>query len=155
MAIGSAGHLLVKGYGVAIRFDGSWEVHAMANFADKMLRCVRCGASFVFTVDEQRLMAAKGEVVEPRLCPACRVKGSTDTKITGRVKWFDERKGYGFISRDDGGRDVFVHYTGIEGGGFRTVHEGRKVEFEVEVTPKGPRAVKVVKLSEGDNEYLG
>lgn len=122
----------------------------MVNFADKILRCVRCRASFVFTVDEQRLMASKGPVVEPRLCPACRAKGSTSTKITGRVKWFDERRGYGFITRDDGG-DVFVHYTGMEGGGFRTLYEGQKVEFEVEVTPRGPRAVKVVKLSEGDD----
>ena len=127
----------------------------MVNFAGKILRCVRCGASFVFTVDEQRLMASKGPVVEPRLCPACRAKGSTGMKITGRVKWFDERRGYGFITRGDDGGDVFVHYTGIEGGGFRTLYEGQRVEFEVEVTPRGPRAVKVVKLSEGDDAYFG
>lgn len=114
------------------------------HFTDKMLRCAECGADFIFTVDEQRLLASKGPLVEPRLCPACRTK--EDMRFTGRVKWFDRRKGYGFITRDDGS-DVFVHYTGIEGQGFRTLEEGQEVEFEIEDAPKGPQAVKVVKLS--------
>jgi len=126
----------------------------MANFTDKILRCIRCGANFIFTVDEQRLMASKGPVVEPRLCPACRSEGSSGARITGRVKWFNERRGYGFITRDDGG-DIFVHYTGIEGQGFRTLYEGQEVEFEIEYSPRGPRAVKVVKLSERDDAYFG
>ena len=114
------------------------------HFRDKMLRCAECGADFIFTVDEQRLLASKGPVVEPRLCPACRAKEGA--RFTGQVKWFDRRKGYGFITRDDGS-DVFVHYTGIEGQGFRSLEEGQEVEFEIEDTPKGPQAVKVVKLS--------
>jgi CspA family cold shock protein len=60
----------------------------------------------------------------------------------GVIKWFNEKKGYGFITNEDG-TDVFVHYTGIEGDGFRTVSEGAQVEFEIEKGDKGPRAVSV------------
>ena len=60
----------------------------------------------------------------------------------GVIKWFNEKKGYGFITNEDG-TDVFVHYTGIEGEGFRTVSEGARVEFEIEKGDKGPRAVSV------------
>ena len=61
---------------------------------------------------------------------------------TGIVKWFSDAKGYGFITRDVG-QDVFVHYTGIEGQGFRTLHEGERVEFAIEQTPKGLQATHV------------
>jgi CspA family cold shock protein len=60
----------------------------------------------------------------------------------GVIKWFNEKKGYGFISNEEGG-DVFVHYTGIAGDGFKTLNEGDKVEFEIETSDKGPRAVSV------------
>ncbi len=60
----------------------------------------------------------------------------------GVIKWFNEKKGYGFISNEEGG-DVFVHYTGIQGDGFRTLNEGDRVEFEIETSDKGPRAVAV------------
>lgn len=65
--------------------------------------------------------------------------------FTGTVKWFNEAKGYGFIRRDDG-PDLFVHYTNIEGSGFRTLKEDDKVEFEVNEGPKGLQAVKVTKV---------
>ncbi len=60
----------------------------------------------------------------------------------GIVKWFDERKGYGFIKRDDGA-DVFVHHSGINGSGFKTLNEGDRVSFDVEQGKKGPAAVNV------------
>jgi CspA family cold shock protein len=60
---------------------------------------------------------------------------------TGKVKWFNEAKGYGFIERDGGG-DVFIHYSEIEGSGFKTLHEGQAVEFEITEGAKGPQAVK-------------
>lgn len=65
-------------------------------------------------------------------------------RITGRVKWFSDSKGYGFIERDDGD-DVFVHHTAIEGHGFKTLAEGETVEFEVIEEAKGPRAHNVVR----------
>ncbi len=66
-------------------------------------------------------------------------------KETGTVKWFNDAKGYGFISREDG-EDVFVHFSAIEGGGFRSLKENQRVEFSVEQSPKGPQAVDVKPL---------
>jgi CspA family cold shock protein len=63
---------------------------------------------------------------------------------TGTVKWFNERKGYGFIEREDG-PDVFVHFSGIKENGFRTLSEGDHVTFDVEEGQKGPAAVNVTK----------
>jgi len=61
----------------------------------------------------------------------------------GRVKWFNEKKGYGFISRDDG-NDVFVHFSAIKKDGFKSLNEGDVVEFEIADGPKGPQATNVV-----------
>ncbi|HEX9803670.1 MAG TPA: cold-shock protein [Gammaproteobacteria bacterium] len=63
---------------------------------------------------------------------------------TGTVKWFNESKGFGFISQSDGGADVFVHFSAIQGGGFKTLAEGQAVSFNVENGPKGPQASNVV-----------
>ena len=62
---------------------------------------------------------------------------------TGTVKWFNDEKGYGFITPDDGDRDLFVHYTGIDGQGFKSLAENSKVEYEEETGDKGPKAVNV------------
>jgi len=71
----------------------------------------------------------------------------SDEKLTGTVKWFSAQKGYGFISRDDGQRDVFVHFSAIqEQGAFRNLNEGQRVQFELEGGDKGPRASNVEKL---------
>ena len=63
---------------------------------------------------------------------------------TGTVKWFNESKGFGFISPEDGGKDVFVHFSAIQADGFRTLAEGQAVSFDVEDGPKGPQASNVV-----------
>ena len=65
---------------------------------------------------------------------------------TGVVKWFNDAKGYGFITPDGGGKDVFVHHTSIEMQGFRTLAEGEKVEYELTKGPKGPQAERVKKV---------
>ena len=62
---------------------------------------------------------------------------------SGKVKWFDDAKGYGFIERSDG-EDVFVHYSAIVGEGYRSLTEGSEVEFDIDEDPKGPRATNVV-----------
>lgn len=62
---------------------------------------------------------------------------------TGKVKWFNDAKGFGFIAQDNGGEDVFCHHTAIQSEGFRSLSEGQKVEFEVKKGPKGLQAENV------------
>ena len=65
---------------------------------------------------------------------------------TGRVKWFDDRKGYGFIEQEGGGEDVFVHYSALAGEGYKTLEDGQAVEFEITSGQKGPQATNVRKV---------
>jgi cold shock protein len=65
---------------------------------------------------------------------------------TGTVKWFNDDKGFGFISPDEGGKDLFVHHTGINSDGFKSLREGAQVSYESEDGPKGPKAVNVTQL---------
>lgn len=64
-------------------------------------------------------------------------------RISGKVKWFNAQKGYGFISPDEGGKDIFVHYTALEGSGYKTIEEGKEVTFEVVEGNKGTQAANV------------
>ncbi|XZR53207.1 MAG: cold shock-like protein CspC [Enterobacteriaceae bacterium] len=68
------------------------------------------------------------------------------TKMRGQVKWFNESKGFGFITPSDGSKDVFVHFSAIQGSGFKTLAEGQNIEFEIQEGQKGPSAVNVTTL---------
>lgn len=80
------------------------------------------------------------------LTTKCTKGAKMSERVTGTVKWFNGAKGYGFIEQEGGG-DVFVHYSAIQGQGFRNLEEGQSVEFKVEEDQKGPRATDVVVLS--------
>lgn len=72
---------------------------------------------------------------------------SEDNRITGTVKWFNGTKGYGFITPDSGGKDLFVHYSEIQMDGYAVLDEGERVEMTMEQGQKGPQAVRVTKIS--------
>ncbi len=67
-------------------------------------------------------------------------------RVTGKVKWFNEEKGFGFIEREDGGEDVFLHFSALNQSGFKTVREDERVEFAVVQGPKGPKAEDVISI---------
>jgi CspA family cold shock protein len=97
----------------------------------------RCkGNSPVFVTGAGKTRGAKS---------AAQRQGRISMRITGKVKWFNNAKGFGFIERE-GGSDVFVHYSAITGNGFRSLEEGQAVEFEIVDGPKGPQAGNVVKI---------
>jgi cold shock protein len=75
---------------------------------------------------------------------------SEEMRSLGTVRWFSRVKGYGFIQPDGQEKDVFVHYSAIQGEGYRNLHEGQRVEFSIESTDKGPQAIKVVGLESSE-----
>jgi len=83
------------------------------------------------------------------ICTACTRHAGLQVGFsvgTGTVKWFSDEKGFGFITPDGGGRDLFVHFSGITGDGYRSLSEGAKVSFEEENGDKGPKAINVQKI---------
>jgi cold shock protein len=76
-------------------------------------------------------------------------RGNSELRHTGKVKWFNENKGYGFIVSTDGARDIFVHYSEIRDEGYRTLTEGETVEYELMDSPKGPQAKAVQRNKAG------
>src|SRR5215210_4959445 len=85
-------------------------------------------------------------VVAPHLPRFARTASREGTMATGTVKWFSDQKGFGFITPDDQGKDLFVHHNGIAGSGYRSLTEGAKVSYDAESGPKGPNAANVQKL---------
>jgi cold shock protein len=71
------------------------------------------------------------------------INRSTVKMASGVVKWFNSEKGFGFLTQDDGGPDVFVHFSAIQGGGYKSLNENDKVQYEVTQGPKGPNAANV------------
>ena len=69
-----------------------------------------------------------------------------ESKVQGTVKWFNEDKGFGFIEREDGGDDVFLHFSALGQSGYKTIAENARVEFDVEPGPKGPKAANVIEI---------
>jgi CspA family cold shock protein len=93
------------------------------------------------------VVLARGKTgVMQRITAALLARQASTMRIVGKVKWFNNAKGYGFIERE-GGNDVFVHFSAIQGAGFRTLEEGQAVEFEIVDGPKGPQAGNVTKAS--------
>lgn len=80
------------------------------------------------------------------LCHTFTLKVSLMSKIKGSVKWFNESKGFGFITPEDGSKDVFVHFSAITSNGFKTLAEGQRVEFEITNGAKGPSAANVTAI---------
>ena len=80
-----------------------------------------------------------------KCCPAREKEALSSMAVEGTIKWFNEKKGYGFVQQDDG-PDIFVHYSSIMGDGFKTLAEGERVQFDIEEGDKGPKAVNVVRI---------
>jgi CspA family cold shock protein len=90
-----------------------------------------------------RILVLDGQEAVRLSRPAVQLTKEVQYMATGTVKWFNDAKGFGFITQDGGGEDVFCHHTAIQAEGFRTLAEGQKVEFEVKKGPKGLQAANV------------
>ena len=90
------------------------------------------------------MLPQKRSRTEIAVSPFCSTEGRRSSTVSkGKVKWFDAKKGFGFITPDDGGEDLFVHFSNIEADGFKSLLEGQEVEYEVGEGRKGPQATQV------------
>jgi len=112
---------------------------------DTYVEAAHALAVFFCASKPRQASAAYDRVAAPASRRPAQQAGKKTMRITGKVKWFNNAKGYGFIERE-GGSDVFVHYSAINGNGFRSLEEGQAVEFEIVDGPKGPQAGNVTKL---------
>jgi CspA family cold shock protein len=103
--------------------------------------CVPCPVSRQVDLDRRHAAA----LLRPRIFVLFSFKDVLQM-AQGTVKWFNESKGFGFIAPDDGGKDLFAHFSQIQGNGFKTLKEGQKVEFEVSPGTKGPQATQIKPL---------
>jgi len=112
--------------------------------ADKTLYCARCGISFLWTTEEQKLVAAQQmsdtQTGPPTLCPGCRQLITPPERERGLVRWYNRRKNYGFILRQTGA-DIFAHASEVQV--VKNLHTGDLVEYGVEETERGPAAVGI------------
>ncbi len=107
---------------------------------DLVLTCENCGNRFLYSLEEQR-QERDGSSPRPKRCPGCRALDRLTGSQKGMVKWFNPRKGYGFISRE-GEKDLFVHVSDIAAPTKR-LRAGQRVAFRVRESERGPRAVEV------------
>jgi len=115
----------------------------MMNFRDKALTCTVCGEKFIFTVTEQRrLFGAGEEVQEPTTCPNCRVRDPETGRWSGRVKWFNAEKGYGFIVKPNAD-EIFFHRSQVVDESLAGLQDGASVTFDEVATDRGAEAQQV------------
>jgi CspA family cold shock protein len=110
---------------------------------DRLLTCRSCGIRFLHTAADQIRRVASGHVAPPALCPGCAALAELAARRRGTVKWYNSRRGYGFISQSQG-PDLFVHRSGLIRRNGPPPRRGQQVEFKVEHTPQGDRAVEVL-----------
>ncbi len=135
-------------------------------YRDMWITCAECGQRVLFTVEEQRRLAREGKPVEPpSLCQKCQRKAAPtrpsepprleeralpdEGPYEGTVKWYDATRSYGFIIHEDG-REIFFHRSGIAPGGPDRFADGARVTYLIEDSPRGPQAVEVALMEEGE-----
>ncbi len=118
-----------------------------ATAVQKMPYCDKFGIFITFSLNEAGQTAPELMYWMPtQFSVHFSCKGNKMSKIKGNVKWFNESKGFGFITPEDGSKDVFVHFSAIVSNGFKTLAEGQRVEFEITDGAKGPSAANVISL---------
>ena len=110
--------------------------------SDRLLTCASCGLRFLDTAAEQLARRTEGVQAPPALCPGCRALEGLLVRRRGVVRWYDPRRGYGFL-RDDAGADYFVHVSQLRQSGLPRLQRGQAVEFEIQEGEQGPQAVSL------------